>query len=151
LPKRYVELPQICTQAKKLPYATFHGPGFVGVRQWFHWTEATYGRVPGSLWEQTLVFPDGKRYFYAADRVTSVNSLSNLLLRIDMPGHLRHQSGDPFEAVYLSYEGVIPASAFVENFPPDARFLYQRGAATPERMIRAYRPRLPEGPGPWLA
>src|SRR5436305_2176812 len=27
LPKRYVELPQICTQAKKLPHATFSGPG----------------------------------------------------------------------------------------------------------------------------
>ncbi|MBI3921331.1 MAG: hypothetical protein HY318_07940 [Armatimonadetes bacterium] len=148
LPKRYVELPQICTQAKKLEYEVIEGEGFVAVRQWFRWTEATASRTPGSLWEQWLVFPDGKRYFYACDTVTSVNAVDDLILRIDLPGHLKHQNGDTFDRIYLSYHGEIPASEFVADFPPDARFLYQRGRQPmPDRMIRAYRTKR----GPWLA
>lgn len=77
LPKCYVELPQICTQAKKLEYEVIEGGDFVAVRQWFRWTDATAGRSPGSLWEQWLVFPDGKRYFYACDTVTSVNAVDD--------------------------------------------------------------------------
>jgi len=152
LPKRYVELPQICTQAGRLSYETFHGDGFVGVRQWFHYTEATAGRTAGSRWEQTLVFPDGVRYFLACDRITSLNDIDALLFRQDVPGHLRHEGGDSFLQVYLSYHGYLPAEAFAEPFPPDARFLYQRGAGpAPQRMIRAYQVRVDGRPGPWLA
>ena len=57
-----------------------------------------------------------------------------------------------FEQMYLSYHGHIPASEFFSPFPPDGRFLYQRGAQpVPERMIRAYQVRLNGEPGPWLA
>ena len=152
LVKRYVELPQICTRAKKLAFEVSEGEGWVAVRQWFRYREATYGRQSGSLWEQTILFQDGLRYFLSADKITSVNSVEQLTLRIDMPGHLKHNAGDSFEQIYLSYEGTLPASTFLEDFPPDARYLYQRDeAAIPEHMIRAYQARLEDEAGPWLA
>ena len=148
--KHYVELPQICTQAKRIESDVVVGRDFVAVRQWWRYTEAAPGYGAGSEWHQTLVFPMGRRWFLASDRITSANDVANVFLRIDMPGHLKHQRGDTFEEVYLSYEGRIPASDFVEDFPPDARHLYQRGKAPlPERFIRARKIR---GDGmPWLA
>lgn len=139
IPKRYVELPQICTQAMKLSSRIVEGDGFIAVRQEFTWTVARPPYKPGSRWEQWLVFPDGVRWFFAYDKVTSVNTLDALMLRIDMPGHIRHNSGDTFAQVYLSYHGCIPSQTFVEDFPPDTRFLYQRREDTvPQRFIRAY-------------
>lgn len=152
MPKRYVELPQICTQAGHLKAQTFRGANFVAVKLWWRYTEATYGRQAGSLWEQFLVFPDGQRYFFAADRITSVNSVDDVFLRIDMPGHLKHNSGDSFEQIYLSYAGLLPSSEFLTDFAPDDKFLYQRDEAhIPERIIRAYQVKRAGGPGPWLA
>ncbi len=152
LVKRYVETPQICTQARKLEYRVHDLGDTVVVEQWHHWSGATYGRRPGSRWEQTLVFRDGLRYFLASDRVTSANAVDSLILRIDMPGHLKHQAGDSFERIFLSYHGEIPAGEFHDDFPPDARFLYQRQAHDiPEHMIRAYQVRCNGRPGPWLA
>ena len=150
IPKHYIELPQICTQAKHIPSEVVVGADFVAVRQWWRWTKAAPGYRPGSLWEQTLVFPMGRRYFLSADRVESANDAKELFLRIDMPGHLKHTRGDTFEEIYLSYEGRIPASGFFEDFPPDARHFYQRGThAMPDRVIRARKIR---GKGmPWLA
>jgi len=148
IPKRFVELPQICTQAKKLPFEIFEGKNFVAVKQWFNWTIARPPYKPGSRWEQLLVFPDGVRWFLAYDKVTSVNTVDCLLLRMDMPGHIRHQGGDSFGQVYLSYHGFIPASAFIEDFAPDERFLYRReDGKVPEKFIRAYQLRN----GVWLA
>jgi len=152
LVKRYVELPQICTGAKKVDFKVLEGEGWVAVLQWFRYRQATYGRVPGSLWQQTLLFRDGVRYFMSADKITSMNSVDRLALRIDMPGHLKHDSGDNFEQIYLSYEGCIPSEEFLTDFPPDERHLYQRDPESiPERMIRAYQVRLGGRPGPWLA
>jgi len=153
LPHRYVEGPQICTQAGKLHYETIEGDGFVAVKQWHEWKWATYGREPGSRWEQTLVFVDGLRHFIASDRITSANTVDDLIFRLDMPGHLRHHGGDSFERIYLSYRGEVPASEFVEDFPPDARYLYSRDTlAVPDTMVRAYQVTLPGGSaGPWLA
>jgi hypothetical protein len=150
IPKHYLELPQICTQAKRIDSEFVVGADFVAVRQWWRWKEAAPGYQPGSLWEQTLVFPMGSRYFLSSDRVESANDHKQVFLRIDLPGHLRHAKGDTFEEVYLSYEGRIPASDFLEDFPPDKRHLYQRGAEKlPQRMIRARKYR---GEGmPWLA
>jgi hypothetical protein len=148
IPKRYVELPQICTQARKLPFEITRSEKFIAVRQWFNWTIATRGRKPGSLWEQILVFPEDTRYFFSADRVTSVNTVENLALRVDMPGHLKHTQGDSFSQIYLSYYGTIPNNEFLEDFPPDAKFHYVRGRnPLPKRIIRAYQTRI----GPWLA
>jgi len=152
LVKRYVELPQICTGAKKLEFEVREGDGWIAVRQWFQYTDATYGREPGSVWEQTILFRDGLRYFLSADKITSVNSVAQLTLRIDMPGHLKHRAGNSFEQIYLSYGGTLPAAAFLEDFPPHARHLYQRDdTAIPELMIRAYQVRLESAVGPWLA
>jgi len=152
LVKRYVELPQICTQAQRLDFDVRQRDSAVVVRQWFRYQEATYGRQPGSLWEQTLVFRDGVRWFRASDEITSANDVERLILRLDMPGHLKHNAGDSFERIYLSYQGEIPSSEFVQDFPPDTRHLYQRAPGrVPERMVRAYQVRLSGWPGPWLA
>ena len=152
LPKRYVELPQICTKAKKLPYKIIQGDDFVAVKLWYKWKSAAPGYNPGSLWEQYIVFPEGTRYFLSCDIVTSVNDVDQLILRIDMPGHLKHNKGENFEQVYLSYFGLISNQEFLENFPPHGRFLYQRDKQPlPERIIRGYQTK-PDGiPGPFLA
>ena len=55
IPKRYVELPQICTQARKIPFEVVKSEtnGQLGksivVKQWFNWTIATRGRKRGSV------------------------------------------------------------------------------------------------------
>ena len=41
IPKRYVELPQICTQARKLTFEVTQADTFVAVRHWYHWEIAT--------------------------------------------------------------------------------------------------------------
>jgi len=145
--KHYVELPQICTQARELPMTVHQAEGFAVVTQHWTWTAATVGYQPGSRWDQTLVFPAGKRFFYSADVVTSANDAEKLLLRIDLPGHLKHQQADTFEEVYLSSHGRIPAEEFLVDFPPDGRFLYQRRNGAAESLLRAYKIR----GGPWLA
>ena len=151
IPKRFVELPQICTQAKQLEAEVVEGDVFAAVKQWYQYRSATRGRKAGSLWEQVLVFPEDTRYFLSMDRITSVNAVDELTLRIDLPGHLKHEEGDTFEQVYLSYEGYIPSSEFLEDFPPDGRFFYQREAHfMPERIIRARQHRVGGEPGPWL-
>lgn len=152
LPKHYVEGPQICTQAKQLDADVIQGSDFVAVKLRCRYREAAPGLKPGSLWEQTLVFLPGKRYFLSGEQITSANTVDNVFYRLDMPGHVRHKGGDTFSQVYLSYHGMIPASAFAENFAPDARFLYQRQEGhIPGRMIRAYQVKRDGQPGPWLA
>ena len=148
LPKRYVELPQICTKAKKLPFEIVKGKDFVALRQWFNWDSAQLPYQSGSLWEQWLVFPNGVGWFFAYDKVTSVNSVDALVLRMDMPSHIKHKKGDSFKQIYLSYYGYIAAEEFEIDFAPDTRYLYQRTKNhTPERFIRAYQ----LNNGYWLA
>jgi hypothetical protein len=115
----------------------------------FKFTEAAPGLKAGSLWEQTLLFKTGIRYFFSAEEITSANTVEDLFYRIDMPGHIKHKKGDTFEQVYLSYlEKPLTAKEFENNFAPDAKFLYQRDdSKLPARMIRAYKTRN----GPWLA
>ncbi len=153
LPKHYVEGPQICTQAKELPVTVERGDGFVALRMHYTYNQPGKGYKAGSTWEQTLVFQPGKRYFFSSEKITSANDVDELFYREDMPGHIRHTKDDNFIQVYLSYlPDLIPASAFNENFAPDARFLYQRhDDRVPERMIRAYQVKLDGKPGPWLA
>jgi hypothetical protein len=155
--KRFVEGPQICTQAMQLPARVFHGPNFLAVRLAYRWTQAFPPRTSaGSVWEQTLVFPFDTRYFFAADRVTTVSESAGLVMRLDMPGHIKHERGSSFEHIYLSYHtpSVLPSTAFHMDFPPDGQYLYQRGnSPRPERFIRAYQIDLApgQGEGPWLA
>jgi hypothetical protein len=152
LPKHYVEGPQICTKAKHVDSDVIRGNDFVAVRLQHRFTEAAPGLKAGSLWQQTLVFQPGVRYMLSSERITSVNDVADLFYRVDMPGHIRHQHGDTFAQVYLSYHGFIPASAFDANFGPDARYFYQRrDDKIPDRMIRAYQLKVDGKPGPWLA
>jgi len=152
--KRSLEGPQICTQARALDPQAIRGKDFVAVRQSYRYNTAAPGYSTGSLWSQTIVFPRGKRYFLSSDRIDAVNASEAMFLRIDMPGHVKHQRGDTFSEIYLSYHGTIPSSEFFEDFPPDGKFLYRRGASdTPRRFIRAIRLRNPKtgADGPWLA
>jgi hypothetical protein len=154
-PKRSIEGPQICTQAKELTPRVIRGKDFVAVTMDFRYRTAAPGKKTGSLWQQTLVFPAGKRYFVSSDKVTAVNSSDAMFLRIDMPGHIKHNKGDSFSEVYLSYfDKPIPSSEFFEDFAPDEKFNYTRGRdALPKRMIRGYhlRDRETAKSGPWLA
>lgn len=158
IPKRYAEGPQICTQARTLPVEIARGPSFTVVKQRYRWTRSypPHDRA-GSFWEQTFIFPDDERFFLASDRVTTVLDSPALVLRIDLPGHLKHPTGEEFEHVHLSYHepAFLTANEFAMDFPPDARFLYRRPedpSRLPERFIRAYQVNLPSGePGPWLA
>ncbi|HVS34183.1 MAG TPA: hypothetical protein VMS17_01295, partial [Gemmataceae bacterium] len=140
LPKHYVEGPQICTQAKTVTPEIINGKDFVAVRLRYRFTKAYGGLKAGSLWEQTMVFQPGLRYFLSGERITSVNDVDDLFYRIDMPGHIKHKGDDTFSQVYLSYhDQPIPASEFAADFAPDAKFLYQRNDdKIPARMIRAY-------------
>ena len=153
-PKRSIEGPQICTQAKELKPTVINGTDFVAVKQEHTYTLAAPGKKTGSTWEQTIVFPAGKRYFLSSDRITSANAGDALFLRIDMPGHIKHKAGDTFSEVYLSYHGKIAAKEFDKDFAPDEKFLYTRDESKiPKRVIRAYHIRDPKTgrDGPWLA
>ena len=153
-PKRSIEGPQICTQAKELDPRVIRGKDFVAIEQTFRYQTAAPGRKTGSLWTQRIVFPTNTRYFISMDRIDAVNSSDAMFLRLDMPGHINHDKGDSFSEVYLSYHGRIPAKEFFRNFAPDEKFNYRRDKnKPPKRFIRAYRLRDPKTgkPGPWLA
>ena len=168
--KRCIEGPQVCTKARSMSPEIIRGNDFVAVQMFFKYKTAAPGMQTGSKWTQTIVFPAGKRYFVSSDRIDAVNSSDAMFLRIDMPGHVKHNRGDTFSQIYLSYANqtnrpteikdyLIPSSAFVENFAPDERFNYRRdrveeaGDPLPKRFIRAYRIRDKETgqDGPWLA
>jgi hypothetical protein len=153
LPKHYVEGPQICTQAKELKPEVVKGKDFVAIKLRFTFTKPGEGYKAGSTWEQTLVFLPGVRYVLSGERITSANDVDDLFYRIDMPGHIKHEKGDTFEQVYLSYlDKPIPAAAFNDDFAPDAKYLYWRKEGqVPARMIRAYQVKVGGKPGPWLA
>ena len=155
--KRYVEGPQICTQAKTLMARVGIGEDFASVRLRYRWNVSYPPRnSAGSLWEQTLIFPKNERFFLSADRVTSASESPELFFRVDMPGHIKHRGGSRFEHLYLSYNDpqVLPSTEFAHDFAPDERFLYRRAVEkVPERFIRAYQVNAPSGrgEGPWLA
>ena len=151
--KRSLEGPQICTRAGQLQPTILRGKDFVAVRQDFTYRTAAPGKKTGSVWTQLLVFPVGKRYFISMDKINAVNSSEAMFLRVNMPGHVRHNQGDTFSEIYLSYRGRIPAAKFLTDFPPDAQFDYRRDRdPVPERLIRGYRLRDPATgkDGPWL-
>jgi hypothetical protein len=169
-PKRSIEGPQICTQAKKIDVHVIRGKDFVAVRNTYQYHLAAPGKKTGSRWTQVMVFPEGKRYFISMDRIDAVNSSDAMFLRLDMPGHIKHKRGDTFSAIYLSYladtntpgiggDGTLASSLFFDNFPPDAKFNYRRdrleaaGKPLPGRFFRAYHLRDPQTgkDGPWLA
>ena len=153
-PKKSVEGPQICTKAQAMNPVFLQGEDYLVVKQSWQYTLAAPNKNTGSVWNQTIVFPRGKRYFLSADKITVRNASDALFFRQDMPGHIKHKNGDTFSEVYLSYHGKIPASEFAANFAPDEKFNYRREIkGAPERFIRAYHLRDPQTgkDGPWLA
>jgi len=157
--KRMVEGPQLCHRMKPVQPEVIRGKDFVAVTTTYRYEYAAPGRKAGSRWTQRVVFPKGERFFVLMDRVESVNDSPELFLRSDVPGCVRHEKGDTFSEMYLSYLGGpngvrIPASEFFAPFPPDRKFGYRRDLnKTPETFIRAYhlRDKATGKDGPWLA
>ena len=81
------------------------GEDFVAVKTTYKFEYAAPGRKAGSGWTQLIVFPKGKRYFVLMDRIDSVNDSPEMFLRNDTPGCVRHEKGDTFSEMYLSYHG----------------------------------------------
>ena len=157
--KRVVEGPQLCHRMKPVEPEVIRGEDFVAVKTTYRYEYAAPGRKPGSQWTQLIVFPKGKRYFVLMDRIDTVNDSEEMFLRNDTPGCIRHEKGDTFSEVYLSYldgpEGLrIPSSEFFTPFAPDEKFGYRRDThELPKNFIRAYHLRDKETgkAGPWLA
>jgi hypothetical protein len=157
--KRMVEGPQLCHRMKPVRPEVIRGKDYVAVKTRYKFEYAAPGREPGSQWTQLIVFPKGERFFVLMDKIDSVNESQEMFLRNDTPGCVRHEMGDTFSEMYLSYlsgpDGVhIPASEFFTPFPPDLKFGYRRDThKLPQRFIRAYHLRNKETgeDGPWLA
>jgi hypothetical protein len=157
--KRVVEGPQLCHRMKPVQPEVIRGKDFVAVKTTYKYEYAAPGRKPGSQWTQLIVFPAGQRYFVLMDKIDSVNDSPEMFLRNDTPGCVRHEKGDTFSEMYLSYlsgpKGIrIPSSEFFTPFPPDLKFGYRRDThKTPEHFIRAYhlRDKKTGKEGPWLA
>jgi hypothetical protein len=157
--KRVVEGPQLCHRMKPVRPEVLQGKDFVAVKTTYRYEYAAPGRKAGSRWTQLIVFPKGERYFVLMDKIDSVNESDEMFLRGDMPGCVRHERGDTFSEIYLSYlsgpKGLrIPSSEFFTPFPPDLKFGYRRDThRTPQHFIRAYhlRDKQTGKDGPWLA
>jgi hypothetical protein len=157
--KRMVEGPQLCPWMKPVQPEVIRGKDFVAVRTTYQYEYGAPKRNAGSKWTQLVVFPAGKRYFLLMDRIDTVNDSDEMFLRNDTPGCVRHEKGDTFSEMYLSYlggpEGLkIPSKEFNDPFPPDEKFDYIRGREkAPKDFIRAYHLRDKETgkDGPWLA
>ena len=157
--KRQVEGPQLCAWMKPVQPEILSGKDFVAVKTTRKYEFAAPGRKAGSRWTQLVVFPRGERYFVLMDKIDSVNDSQEMFLRNDTPGCVRHEKGDTFSEMYLSYLGGpkglrIPSSEFFTPFPPDTKFHYRRDSnRTPDHFIRAYhlRDKQTGRDGPWLA
>jgi hypothetical protein len=157
--KRVVEGPQLCHRMKPVEPEVIRGKDFVAVQTSYKYEYAAPGRKAGSQWTQLIVFPKGERFFVLMDKIDSVNDSEEMFLRNDTPGCVRHDKGDTFSEMYLSYltgpKGKnVPSSEFFAPFAPDEKFDYRRDRdKTPERFIRAYhlRDKKTGKDGPWLA
>ena len=101
--KRVVEGPQLCHRMKPVQPEVIRGKDFVAVKTTYQYEFAAPGRKPGSRWTQLIVFPKGERYFVLMDKIDSVNDSDEMFLRNDTPGCVRHDKGDTFSEMYLSY------------------------------------------------
>jgi len=157
--KRIVEGPQLCHRMKPVQPVVTRGQDFLAVKTTYQYEYAAPGRQAGSRWTQLVVFPQGKRFFVLMDKIDSVNDSHEMFLRNDTPGCVRHEKGDTFSEIYLSYlsgpNGVrIPSDEFFTPFPPDLKFGYRRDLnKVPDHFIRAYhlRDKKTGEDGPWLS
>ena len=158
IPKRYVEGPQICTQARRLTPRVYRGDGFAAIQTQVSLERRLRSPSPGRFrLEQTLIFLKAERSSSEPTVLPPWPSRPRLFLRVDMPGHIKHRDGMGFDHVYLSYHdpAIIPSTEFVADFAARTQRLSStsRGERPlPERFIRAYQVTLPGGDdGPWLA
>jgi len=157
--KRMVEGPQLCHRMKPVQPDVIHTTDFIAVKTTYQYEYAALSCEAGSRWTQLVVFPKGERFFVLMDQIDSVNDSQEMFLRNDTPGCVRHEKGDTFSEIYLSYlsgpKGVrIPSSEFFTPFSPDLKFGYRRDLnKMPPDFIRAYRLRDKKTgeAGPWLA
>jgi len=105
--KRVVEGPQLCHRMKPVQPEVIRGEDFVAVKTTYRYEYAAPGRKAGSRWTQLIVFPKGTRYFVLMDKIDSVNDSEEMFLRSDVPGCVRHERGDTFSEIYLSYLGGV--------------------------------------------
>ena len=105
--KRVVEGPQLCHRMKPVEPDVIRGEDFVAVKTTYCYEYAAPGRKPGSRWTQLIVFPQGERFFILMDRIDTVNDSEEMFLRNDTPGCVRHEKGDTFSEMYLSYLGGV--------------------------------------------
>ena len=103
--KRMVEGPQLCHRMGPVQPEVIHGADLVAVTTTCRFEYAAPGRQAGSRWTQRIVFPRGERFFVLMDRIDSVNDSPEMFLRNDTPGCVRHERGDTFSEIYLSYLG----------------------------------------------
>ena len=101
--KRMVEGPQLCHRMKPVQPEVIRGKDFVAVKTTYQYEYAAPGRKAGSRWTQLIVFPKGERFFVLMDKIDSVNDSQEMFLRNDTPGCVRHEQGDTFSEMYLSY------------------------------------------------
>ncbi len=156
--KRMVEGPQLCHRMKPVQPEVIRGKDFFAIKTTYQYEYAAPGRKPGSRWTQLIVFPKGERFFLLMDKIDSVNDSPEMFLRNDTPGCVRHELGNTFSEMYLSYAKgpsgeTIPSSEFFKPFPPDQKYGYRRDKnKTPERFIRSYHLRDAKTgkAGPWL-
>ena len=125
--KRMVEGPQLCHRMKPVQPDVIRSTDFIAVKTTYQYEYAAPGRKAFSRWTQLIVFPKGERFFVLMDKIDSVNDSHQMFLRNDTPGCIRHEKGDTFSEIYLSYlsgpNGVcIPSSEFFTPFPPDSKF-----------------------------
>ena len=157
--KRMVEGPQLCHRMKPVQPSLIKGKDFIAVKTSYKYEYAAPDRKAGSQWTQWIVFPKGERFFVLMDKIDTVNDSKEMFLRNDTPGCVRHEKGDTFSEIYLSYlsgpKGVrIPSSEFLTPFPPDLKYGYRRDThKTPEHFIRAYhlKDKATGKDGPWIA
>ena len=70
--------------------------------------------------------------------MTTVNTSDALFFRVDMPGHIKHRSGDLFDHIYLSYgDMTLPSTEFTADFPPDGPFPVSARQAIAARSIHS--------------
>ena len=155
-PKRSLEGPQICTQAKELSPEVIRGKDFVAVRQSFTLHAAAPARTTGLDMDADDRVSAGKRYF-----ISMRPDRRGQLQRRDVPAH-RHagahqaQSGRHVQRDLPELPGADQSAAHDTTPSRPARssrtsrrttrFNYRRDETDqpPQRFIRAYRLRDPK-------
>jgi hypothetical protein len=142
IPKRYVQGPQIRAQTRRL-IPVYRGDGFAAIQTRYRWNVAyaPHARA-GSVWEQTLIFPEAERFFLSADWVTTVAGSTALSLRVDMLGHIKHRDGMGFDRIYLSYSinpcyvGSIEAPESGPDTPGIPRVMCGKGTGRLQKFFK---------------